>query len=303
MSDLRTIEIWDLPKKAFSISGGNQYYRAYAFKNVKGNTTQLYAWIPDYQYDGIVALTNPLQKGGIFKGYANTNHKIESIINKLELPSFEEISSLYNQEITAENVNGLTEEELAAKYKLSDLAQVIVKLCLQNEYYNQIITELQSNEEDKTSEIDIQAEYEKLKLKWSHESSFPNFQDYLEALRAVESDPVKYKVITDIINIVIEKAPAKRSNRRKDKEELQIVDNIEKELQIVDNIEEANPKVNPEFNPETITIGTSTTYSVNTNMEFRNAISESKRGTYDKKFIEEAEKSIDEIIKKQYNKE
>jgi len=293
MSDLRTIEIWDLPKKAFSISGGNQYYRAYAFKNIKGNTTQLYAWIPDYQYDGIIALTNPLQKGGIFKGYANTNHKIESIINKLELPSFEEISSLYNQEITAENVNGLTEDELASKYKLSDLAQVIVKLCLQNEYYNQIITELQLNEEDKTSEIDIQAEYEKLKLKWSHESSFSNFQDYLEALRIIESDPVKYKVITDIINIVIEKAPAKRPNRRKDKEE----------LQIVDNIEEANPKVNSEFNPEHITIGNSTTYSANTNIGFRNAISESKRGAYDKKFIEEAERSIDEIIKKQYNKE
>lgn len=296
MSDLKVIEIWDLPKKAFSISNGNNVYRAYAFRVTKGNSIQLYAWIPDYQLDGIVALTNPLQKGGVFKGYADTNNKIEFIIDKLELPSIEEINSLYNQEIVAENVNGLTEEELAAKYKLSDLARVIVKLCLQNEYYNQIIKELQSTEENKTSDIDIQAEYEKLKLKWSHESSSPNFQDYLETLRAIESDPVKYKIITDSINIANEKALVKKPTRRnKDREE----------LQIVDNIEEANPKVNSESSSEPITITTSTaatTYSVNTNMGFRNPITESRRGTYDKKFIEEAEKSIDEIIKKQYNK-
>lgn len=185
MANRKQVEIWDVPKKSFAVSGSTEIFRAYCISNVRGNSTVLYAWIPDYQFDNILSISNPFTKGCKYIGVADSNFNFDTLVTKLELPSIEEIDKLYNKEISAEHVNGLTNEELLVKYKPTDLADTIVKLSLQNEYYLTLINEIRNhNNTDNSQKVsDTIKEYEKayedFKQNWLSNPEYSSFKEYL----------------------------------------------------------------------------------------------------------------------------
>lgn len=72
----------------------------------------------------------------------NETHNIGDIVKKLELPTLNEILTLFDDDVTSADLNGLNEEEILAKFNMVDLTSMLTKLLLQNEYLKAIIKDI-----------------------------------------------------------------------------------------------------------------------------------------------------------------
>jgi len=268
MANRKQVEIWDVPKKSFAVSGSTEMFRAYCISNVRGNTTVLYTWIPDYQFDSIFSISNPFTKGCKYIGVADSNFNFDALVTKLELPSIEEIDKLYNKEISAEHVNGLTNEELLVKYKPTDLADTIVKLSLQNEYYLALINEIQNhNKIDNTQAVsnaikEYEKAYEEFKQNWLSNPEYSSFKEYLANKKILVNSHAEL----DVLNYCIDKLTTDKNITKKPKPKSQ---NVTTGLTTgstmrsgVDSIVIGTSSVTYSFNPDTTSDENSSTKEV-----------------------------------------
>jgi hypothetical protein len=187
MSKSKEVEIWEMPRRVFSVGGDpSATLKAYCIKSDRPDC--LYAWIPDYQTDYITMITNISKKDCKYLGKVSVGINFNDVINKLELPTFEEIESLNAKPIDPQSINGLSEEDILRLHSVTTLANEIVKLSLQNEYYSNIIKHLkeinqpsvpETNKTNKLLTPDEVQFYNSLKELWSDTSQIDTFATYL----------------------------------------------------------------------------------------------------------------------------
>lgn len=187
MSKSKEVEIWEVPRRVFSIGGDpSATLKAYCIKSDRPDC--LYAWIPDYQTDYITMITSISKKDCKYLGKVSVGIDFNEIISKLELPTFEEIESLNAKPIDPQSINGLSEEDILRLHSVTTLANEIVKLSLQNEYYSNIIKHLKEvnqpsvPENNKTNKSLTPGEvrfYNSLKELWSDTSQIDTFATFL----------------------------------------------------------------------------------------------------------------------------
>lgn len=187
MSKSKEVEIWEVPRRVFSVGGDPSVaLKAYCIKSDRPDC--LYAWIPDYQTDYITMITSISKKDCKYLGKVSVGIDFNEIISKLELPTFEEIESLNAKPIDPQSINGLSEEDILRLHSVTTLANEIVKLSLQNEYYSNIIKHLKEvnqpsvPENNKTNKSLTPGEvqfYNSLKQLWSDTSQIDTFATFL----------------------------------------------------------------------------------------------------------------------------
>jgi len=182
------VEIWEAPRNMFSPYGSGDVTVTCYTVDIRNNTKAV--WIPEIAYDFVSSINNLANKPNVvFKGYANSSINFAEICKELQIPSIENIKNMVNV-FPIENINGVTEEEILSKYKLSELTGQIIRLTMQVDYYQQIIDKMSSNDVVENNDSTKKSKPEKSKSEVSSLTVDPNIINNMK-IKSSNTDSVK----------------------------------------------------------------------------------------------------------------